>query len=184
MNLFGKEKMDSVKPAQAAGKEPFRFRLYYRLMDLVLLIYAFAILFTIVGEAIALEPEELPAVVFYGVPLLLWPVFYVVVPVLIVARSLRDEYADLLWKRTIAQLMMLTAVIPPLLFASIWFISIVILGGDVANWDGYRPDWLLDPIMKEVYRLGTIMEFWQVFTLGFVFLFQFNRWRDSRAASE
>ncbi|NNC52499.1 MAG: hypothetical protein HKO08_05610 [Erythrobacter sp.] len=162
------------------SRGPLRYRIYYRLMDLALAINLLGICAVVVGTASGLEVEDIPPVIYYLPPILIWPITYVVVPLLIVLSSMRDEYAELLWKRTIAQLMIITAVLPPLIYAVIWFISIVIIQGDVANWNGYRPDWLLDPLLAEKWRLGVILEFWQAFTLGFVILFQWNRWRDSR----
>lgn len=162
------------------GHGPLLYRLYFRLMDIAFAMNVLALSFGVVGAAIGLEAPDLHPLVYYGIPILYWPINYIIAPLLIVNSSMRDEYADILWKRTIAQVMVIAAVLPPIVWALIWFVSIFIIQGDLANWKGYRPDWLLDPLMEESYRLLTIMFVWQGFVLGFVFLFQWNRWRDSR----
>lgn len=160
-------------------KGPLRYRLYYGLMNFAFVVIVLTLCLAIAGTAFGIEVSDIPPVIYYLPPILIWPVTYGIVPFLIVLSSMRDEYAEILWKRSIAQLIVLTTVLPPLVFTTVWFISIVILEGDVSNWNGHRPDWLLDPMIEEQYRLGTVIEFWQMFTFAFVILFQFNRWRDS-----
>lgn len=185
MSIFGRNNSADAGGNSSLGKEPLRFRLYYRLMDVSLVTILLAILLGVSIRAAGIDPESLPIIIAVGVPLIIYLVNYVIIPVLILVSKLRDEYADLLWKRTVAQLTVLTVLIPPIVSALIWFLYLVILDGNPeANWGGNRPDWLLDPIYAEEVRLYTVLEIWGYYTLGFVILFQFNRWRDSRATSE
>lgn len=171
---------DRQKNAETS-KGPLRYRLYYGVMNaaLVYLIFAHALI-TVFGF-MPTDLHSATSIVIRGVLVIFQ---LVIVPLLIILPLWRDEYADLLWKRTMVQLAFLMTLIPPLLILAIQFVSAVFIQGDLDNWGGYRPDWLLDPLLKEVWALKTAGDIWLIFTSAFVFLFQFNRWRDSRGASE
>ncbi|GMN01522.1 hypothetical protein [Erythrobacter sp. MTPC3] len=183
MNILGSRKSGSGRDRTdtSTGEGPLRFRLYYRLMDAALIYQVFAhSLITIIG----FSPTDLHPVLSGVIRAILILFQLVIVPLLIIVPTWRDEYADLLWKRTMVQLAFLMTIIPPFLLLSINFISTVFIQGDLDNWGGNRPDWLLDPLLKEAWVLQTTLYVWLVFTSAFVLLFQFNRWRDSRETTE
>ena len=185
MAIFGNDKSADAGVATSSRKEPLRFRLYYRLMDLALVVYLVALAMAISVALSGTDPSTFPLIIQFGVPVIVAIVVYLILPVLIVASKLRDEYAELLWKRTVSQLTVLAVLLPPIVSAILWFVFLVVLKGDPeANWGGNRPDWLMDPIYAEDRRLYVVLDVWSYYTFGFVLLFQFNRWRDSRAPSE
>ena len=165
----------------SSRKEPLRFRLYYRLMDLSLVVYLLGLILAFTVQFSELEPSTFPTIIGVGIPVIVQLVTTIVLPVLIVAAKMRDEYADLLWKRTVAQLTVLTVLLPPITMGLLWFLFLVVSGGDP---EANRPDWLLDQILAEEEWFDTVYGLWRYYTLGFVILFQFNRFRDSRASSE
>lgn len=158
-------------------KDPLRYRLYYWAMNAALVYQIFAHgLITIFGAM----PNDYDPVVVAVIRAILILFQLVIVPLLIIVPAWRDEYADLLWKRTMVQLAVLMTILPPLLMGSVQLIFAVFIQGDLDNWGGNRPDWLLDPLMEETWVLKTALDVWLVFTSAFVILFQVNRWRDSR----
>lgn len=162
-------------------KGPLRYRLYYGLMNaaLVYLIFAHTLI-----TAFGVMPTDVHPAILVVIRSVLVLFQLVIVPLLIILPWWRDEYADMLWKRTMVHLAFLMTIIPPLFMFAVQFISTVFIQGDLENWGGNRPDWLLDPLLKETWTLKAAWDIWLIFTGAFVVLFQFNRWRDSRAAGE
>lgn len=158
-------------------KEPMRYRLYYWLMNAALVyeIFAHALI-----TGYGLVPGDLDPLIEGLIRTVLVIFQLMIVPLLIIIPWWRDEYADLLWKRTMVQLAFLMTVVPPALLAVITVISEIFIQGNLSNWGGNRPDWLLDPLLKETWVLNTAFSIWVMFTSAFVVLFQWNRWRDSR----
>lgn len=180
MKLFSKIKAESTKPARPAGKEPLRFRLYFPLMDFSSAVYLLGVAMAIYMMVTQTDPATIPWILNLGITVFVSIVTVIILPVLIVLPWIRDEYADLVWTRTVKQLTVLVVLLPPLTFGLLWLLYFILLGGDP---DPDRPDWL-DTIYAEQDWFDTIFDLWRYYTLGFVILFQFNRWRDSRAASE
>lgn len=166
---------------QAQPKGPLRYRLFYGLMNAALVYMIFAHALITVFGVMPTDLHSAISVVIRGVLVLFQ---LVIVPLLIILPWWRDEYADLLWKRTMVQLAFLMTIVPPLLMFAVQFISTVLIQGDLDNWGGNRPDWLLDPLLGETWTLKAAWDIWLIFTGAFVALFQFNRWRDSRAVGD
>lgn len=106
-------------------RDPLRFRLYYRLMDacLFLLVPHFLILILHPDRPSKDEPLELIAF-FYVIILssVLGSLF------LLLARFMRDEYAEGLWRRSLVVMGYLGAVVPPLFSIGSWIIYYIELG--------------------------------------------------------
>ena len=156
----------------AVSKGPFRYRLYYWLMDASFV----AVLFGMVGIAL----DQFAGIEAYGMPERLVPIVGLIIgllglvlPIFLIAVPWwRDEYADMLWKRTVGHMVLFFTVVPPLTFIFLW-IAYALIGGEE------RPDWL--GWLYDDQRPITILSYsWDAFILAFVSLFQFNRWRDSR----
>ena len=106
----------------------------------------------------------------YGAVLLLFAFF--VTPVLILARFMRDEYAEQLFRRTTDLVVYSAVAIPLLLFWSATLVYIA-TGADEAPYP-------YSLFMVEVTWWSAIADLWKSFCLLFVFAFQFLRWKDSR----
>lgn len=161
-------------------KEPLRFRLYFPSMDFSSALYLLAVAMAIYMMVTETDPETIPWVINIGIAAFVLIVTVIILPLLIMLPWTRDEYADLLWTRTVKQLTVLVVLLPPLTLGLLWLLYFILSGGDP---DPDRPD-SLDTIYSEYKWFDTVFGLWRYYTLGFVILFQFNRWRDARAASE
>lgn len=109
---------------------------------------------------------------------------FMLMPLLVALPFWRDEYADMLWKRTVYQIATLFAVfIPIMMFSNIAMHTLMELD-DLPTGLRVGVDWYIDGIFADVTVFRSIMGFWGHFTLVFVLFFQFNRWRDSRGSDE
>ncbi|MCP5396839.1 MAG: hypothetical protein H6918_08920 [Sphingomonadaceae bacterium] len=162
------------------GNRQFRYRLYFWLMDISLVCgligFADFIRDDILGYA-AFDPVS-PIYIAVGVFCLFFS--FPVATFLVLARFMRDEYAEQLWQRTIGKLGFISAVVPFSLYVLVWtfyFIaSFRILPKAVHNslvdlLEMGATEWRFDEIINTA---------WMVFMLLFVAIFQFLRWRDSR----
>ena len=114
----------------SSGNEPLRYRLYYRLMDISSVVYVLAVTMAITVMMTKVDPETFPTIIGIGVPIIVFLVTFLVLPVLIVSSRIRDEYADLLWTRTVKQLTILTVLFSPLMSVLLRILHFVILDGD------------------------------------------------------
>jgi hypothetical protein len=178
--IFGNDKSADAGETTSNRKEPLRFRLYFPLMDISSAVYVLAVAMAIYMMVTQTDPETLPWVLNIGIAVFVLIVTVIILPVLIVLPWIRDEYAELLWARTVKQLTVLVVLLPPLSFGLLWLLYFILSGGVP---DPSRPDWL-DTIYAEHMWFDTVFGLWRYYTLAFVILFQFNRWRDSRASSE
>ena len=161
----------------SASNEPVKYRVYYWLMNAALVYEIFAHSFI---TAYGVMPGDLDPLIEGLIRTVLVIFQLLIVPLLIIVPWWRDEYAELLWKRAMVQLAVLMTVAPPALLTVITVISEFFIQGDLSNWGGHRPDWLLAPLLEETWVLNTVSNVWVMFTSAFVILFQWNRWRDSR----
>ncbi|RJY08512.1 hypothetical protein D6201_03290 [Aurantiacibacter aquimixticola] len=114
--------------------------------------------------------EEQPLVIAFAIIL---NVFAVLVgPFLIVARLMRDEYAEQLWHKTASTMIPVLVIVP---IATFIFVSLAyaIIGGDEP------PAWLAwlfeeTPIYTAIRLSGSYL------IATFLVIFQFLRWKDSR----
>ena len=156
-------------------KDPLRHRVYFRLMDASLFFAALGLLDWFVD---LYEDGNYPA--WYLILGSITLAFNGFVPLfLMVAKFMRDEYAEGLWRRSLVVLAYGMAIVPPILIVAPWA-TYVFVGGDPSA----RPDWdvafqkaLYDNDVKPYFVIGKV---WLTFMLMFVGVFQFLRWRDSR----
>lgn len=181
MKLFSKA--SASKSVRGAGKDPLRYRAYYWTMNAA---FVYQAGFTLVIDVLVINvfgigADQVPAVVVQTVSLTTLFFETVVMPLLLAVPFWRDEYAETLWKRTVYQIVTLAALIVPImLFSNIMFFTLV--GPD--NFPVAFANWYRETLFVELNFFRAVMGVFGYFTLVFVLLFQFNRWRDSRAASE
>lgn len=161
-----------------SSKGPLRYRLYYWLINASFVLNTVALLaFAFLGpERIQeLAKEYVVLTIFGGI----YAAFALVDAILIVWSKLRDEYAEILWKKSIDQLAKLITITPIVLFIVPWLMYLAL--GDVKPvWDAIRPFLLTDLLAQEQSIWDSVVDLWTIFTTAFVYLFQWNRWRDSR----
>ncbi len=152
------------------SKVPRRYRLYFRLMDvtLVLSIIGFSefLLDNVFG--IILIPKDSPA--YRPVSIIMVSANFFLPMFLIAARFMRDEFAEILWQRTATTLMYLLVLAPGIIL--VWsFVMRMAGGNDYISLFGY------------LYRqnaLDAIVAGWIAVMLLFVAIFQLYRWRATR----
>lgn len=149
-----------------------RYRMYFWLMDASFAVIVFALAGEVLDALTGVYAFGLPEVLaiafqVIGIPLgLLLPTFLISIP------AWRDEYADLLWKKTVGVIVIVFAVVPMAVFICVWIVFFIV-GGDEP------PEWL-GPLFAEKSLIGVILRIWYVFTASFVVIFQIVRWSDSR----
>ena len=151
---------------------PLRFRLYFRLMDLCLIASVLLLLPLIPGATPAPGPGgEYPTwFLLYGNILIF--IGFFLTPVLILARFMRDEYAEQLFRRTTDVLVYLAVALPTLLF---WAAAIVFI---ISRTE--QAPYPFSLFMAEVSWWSATAQVFKIFCIAFVVIFQFLRWRDSR----
>ena len=149
-----------------------RYRAYFWLMDasaIALIIGAADFL----GQGIfGMGFEDFvpaPWIYLIGIPLLFLNFF---VPMfLVVARFMRDDYAESLWRRAMLSVGYGVAVGPMVLLAAGWILYLLI-GPSVPSW--------LRPFLDSRAPIQVLLYLWEAHLILFVCSFQFHRWRDTR----
>lgn len=160
------------------GEGPLRYRLYFWVMNAALVWQVGAV---VLFGVLAFNPTEYAFWAVAATALVTLGFELIIMPLLVAIPVWRDEYAETLWKRTVYQIATLIAIVVPIMmFTNITFHELI----DLDNFPEPFPSWYREKVFVEVTLFRAIMGFWGNFTLVFVILFQFNRWRDSRAASE
>lgn len=153
-----------------------RYRLYFWLMDASLAFCLLAIAWAFVEVPYFPGPygEELNFAL-----ILLTAFFITLVPVfLIAAKFMRDDYAEGIWRRSMQIVGVLAAVVP--------LATIVVSRVAHATYepDGgvlhYASYYLYYAFERDLNARETMVMAWVVFLMGFVIIFQFLRWKDSR----
>jgi len=155
------------------AKGPLRYRLYFWLMDAALIAAIVVWANYIVLLATGINGFGLPLVLQYVLAIPLWPLFTVVPIFLLLAKFMRDEYAELLWRRTVVVLAYALAIIPLAIVLFAWAIF-------YATGQPEDPPAAFAWTVAEVTWGYAIWAAWTFFMQLFVFIFQFIRWRDSR----
>ena len=106
----------------------------------------------------------------YSAILLFFVLF--VTPVLILARFMRDEYAEQLFRRT-TDVVVYAAIAMPFLVFWVATLVYILTRADEAPYP-------FSLFMIEVTWWSAVAELFKYFCLLFVFVFQFMRWMDSR----
>lgn len=159
--------MNSVTPSARAT----HVRLYFRLMDVCLLFAGLGLADHLLGKFFdrSILPHGSTAYVVVGVVTVFFNFF--MPPFLIVARFMRDEYAELLWTRSIAVLAYIFAMLPLLMMLVVWCINMTKpLGGQVGP---------ATYLFGDISAGKLVITTWMAFLLLWVGIFQFLRWRDS-----
>lgn len=158
---------------QVQPKGPLRYRLYYRLMDLCLITIIIWIL-EIISLSIWGEASFGLTGAFDAVFTLLLVAFGMVCPfVLLMAKFMRDEYAQQLWERAVIVLAYGVGLLP-LIFLVIFNIADTVFGQ--AGAEELYPAWAL----VEWRIVNTFYVLCLIYMLLFVSVFQFLRWGESR----
>lgn len=151
----------------------FRYRLYFWLMDACLVGVAIGSLDAILDSGFGIhqfgltDAQVLPIAFFVNLFSFIVPVF------LMIAKFMRDEYADQLWRRSVVVLAYVTATVPLALLLT-EHIAYFALGQPEDP-----PVWLEWWTIKLSWGLA-IVSIWKSYLLIFVAIFQFLRWRDAR----
>ena len=161
--------MTGLKP----GK--LRYRLYFWLMNLCLVLGPVGYLLWLTEPY---GPDNAPA--WYVALFLTTNIFLGYMSLfLMLAKFMRDDYAEGLWRRTLVVMAYCAAIVPPILFSGPW-ILFAILGGDGT----LLPDFYV--AFEEAFYESSfapssvVVRVWLTFMVSFVVIFQFLRWRDSR----
>lgn len=158
--------------AASTGNRARRARIYFRLMDVVCILAVLGFsefLLDKVGGIILLEtshPAHVYVSAFFITMNFFLPMF------LILARFMRDEYADQLWRRTAVVLSYGVTLLPIVIFAGAWIDYLTTTTGQP------RPVFALLEETTEPYNV--IQACWMAFMLLFVGIFQLLRFTDSR----
>jgi hypothetical protein len=149
-----------------------RAKLYFRLMDITFVLALIGLSEVLLDEVFRMElikPSDAmywPIAVFFRTMNFLLPTF------LLLARFMRDEYAELLWQRTTAILTYVVTAIPAILAAGA--MVLISIGVD-------KPVGIYAYLYATKQSLfNAIIISWMAYMLLFVAIFQFVRWRDSR----
>lgn len=154
-----------------ARKGPLRHRLYFWLMDAALVVAVLVWANYIVLLTTGINGFGLPVALQYVLAIPLWPLFTVVPIFLLLAKFMRDEYSEQLWRRTLVVLGYAAAIMPP---------ALVIIAWAVFYASGQPEDvpaafaWTV----AEVSWGYAIWGAWTFYMQLFVVIFQFLRWRD------
>jgi hypothetical protein len=149
-----------------------RARLYFRLMDITFVLAVVGFSVFVIEDIIGItllersHPVHFPLSIFFSFMNFLMPAF------LLVARFMRDEYAELLWQRSIAMMAYVVAIIP----------AFLMIGAIILEMSGAKKPVGFYAFLY--YEKASIMAVigvsWMAYMLLFVAIFQFVRWRDSR----
>ena len=149
-----------------------RFRIYFRLMD-ICLVAGILILapFLPIFERLVAEDGTIPTWYnIYGAVLIF--ISFFLAPFLILARFMRDEYAEQLFRRTTDVVVYIAVAFPLLVFSAATVVYIA-TGAKEAPYP-------FNLFAVDVTWWTAIGELFKFFCLIFVFVFQFLRWKDSR----
>ncbi|GGD51693.1 hypothetical protein GRI62_05930 [Erythrobacter arachoides] len=157
---------------QRASTRERRHRWYFRLMDLCLLAAAIGTADWLRDDVIGWKPWSDTNPVYLAVGTMALFFSFLVGPILILVRPLRDEYAEQLWKRTAEVMIYFVTLAPLAILAAAW-----------ANYLDLAPA-AMDSALRPFDTRQPFFDFmwyaWMSLMLLFVGIFQFLRWKDSR----
>ena len=149
-----------------------RYRAYFWLMNVSTVATAIGVVNTLASAFYDMGvPDLLPSswVLVIGIPMAILNLF--VPTFLVVARFMRDDYAEGLWRRAMLVVGHGVALGPIVLLAIAWMVFFAV-GPETPPWLRF----LIEPYDP----LGVLLYMWEVHLALFVFAFQFLRWRDAR----
>jgi hypothetical protein len=158
--------------ADLPGKRTRRTRLYFGLMDLCLVAAGLGLADHIASRMLDwnLQPGDSLVYTVFGAVVLIFN--FIVPPFLMIGKFMRDEYAELLWRRSVAILGNAFAVAPLMLLAVMAAVNFIRLAAQsdsafVYLFGDVPADWLF-------------ITLWMSFLLLWVGIFQLLRWRDAK----
>ena len=172
----GKTMAEAITKPPAVPKEAItrarRSRIYFLLMNICLVADVLILASTLsFFERVVAEDGTVPTFyVVFGAVLIFFA--FIVTPFLILARFMRDEYAEQLFRRTTLVLVYLGFAVPFFIFFAATIVYLVTRAPEAP--------WPFNLFMVEVTVWNAMSQPFKVFCLAFVFIFQFLRWRDSR----
>lgn len=156
----------------AAGTREERTRLYCRLMNLCFVASVLILASSLSVFERVVQPDgtvPLAYQIFGGA--LIFFVFFVT-PFLVLARFMRDEYAEELFRRTTVAMVYLAIAVPFLIFATATVVYLVTLSP--------QAPWPFSLFMGETTWWSALAQPYKAFCILFVFIFPYLRWQDSR----
>lgn len=155
-----------------------RYRAYFWLMDTTMVVALIGIAEVIGYLTVGVRGFGMTGATEYAASLLVAIVSWLVPFFLMIARFMRDDYAEGLWKRTVVVLAYAVALFP-ILFALIAWAAELGLPHDGVVYAAWRE--IFDPFKAAKLPGDVILStVWQSYMWLFVMIFQFLRWRDSR----
>ncbi|RNJ62957.1 MAG: hypothetical protein EDM03_00460 [Porphyrobacter sp. IPPAS B-1204] len=151
-----------------------RYRSYFWLMNFSAVVMSLFVLVILADFAIEEDLQKmLPGPLVVTIAVVSQIVGMIILPFLLCAKFMRDDYLDALWRRSIAVLAHATATIPLAIFAvtSIYYLGVGKLseGPPLIRW-----------VTNKVSVGSAMIDIWISYMILFVAIFQFLRWRDSR----
>ncbi len=170
--LFPCSKDSGAAMMEAMKIDRALYRWYYRLMNLCLLAGVLIIADLIFSPAPRLyDNGEYPVwYLTYGYINIFLAFF--VTPVLILARFMRDEYAEQLFHRTSDIMIYVAVAVPFVIFAAATVVYAITSAPEAP--------YPFSLFMVEITVWKAMAQAFKYFCLLFVFIFQFLRWKDSR----
>lgn len=164
--------MKSLGSLGKGGARQKRTKLYFRLMDLCLIasVLILASSLSVFGWVVADDGTVPSWYQLFGAVLLFFSFF--VTPILILARFMRDEYAEQLFRRTTDILVYVAVALPFFVF---WAATVVFLitRAETAPFP-------FSEFMIETTWWAAVAAIFKYFCILFVLIFQFLRWKDGR----
>lgn len=155
-----------------------RYRAYFWLMDATMVVALLGVAEVIAFFVTGVRGFGLTGASEYAASLFVAIFSWIVPFVLMIARFMRDDYAEGLWKRTVVVLAYAVALFPIGSALVAWTAELGLPhdGQAYALWRTFY-----GPFTTEALRGDVIVStVWQTYMWLFVFVFQILRWKDSR----
>ena len=168
--------MTADKTPPRRSHNPIRYRLYFWLMDaatVAILAAVATFIWPLPGDVDGYTPAWVDVVMY-----LLVFMTGIVPVVLICAKSMRDDYAEAIWRRTMLVIGVLAAVVPLVLNVALNLTSALYSpDGGIVHRAYYRVFYFIE---QDLNARDGMLGAWLAFLVAFVVVFQFLRWKDSR----
>lgn len=159
-------------PGSQSKKGEFRYRLYFWLMDACLFFGIIGLVDFINSRFNGDFPEGAEPGWYIALAIVTLFFSFMVGPFLILARFMRDEYAEQLWNRTCNALVIIVTTLPFVIVLSTWSVYLLTRSEEAP--------FPFDVLTMETQWWYVLTYVWQTFCLLFVAIYEFIRWQDSR----
>ena len=164
--------MTGVSSETVPAKRERLHRLYFRLMDIALVAFLLILLEAVLPIDAPVDEDGDVALWAAVLGSVLIFISFLLTPVLVLARFMRDEYAEQLFRRTTDILVYVAVAVPFVIFLAATIVFIVTRAPEAP--------YPFSLFMGEISVWSAMAQPYKYFCLLFVFIFQFLRWRDSR----